>query len=125
MGLVRQRHLFKLSVITSYSIHYTKLYEFGTSILHLANPGKIDEMAWSTDSRHIAFIASSGLHDAVAGSMFITEVPNNKKFEELRNYAANFEGSIREIAWKDSTNILFMAEEGVDISLNEQSYNFV
>ncbi len=92
----------------------------GERKLHLDNPGKIDEMAWSNDSKHIAFVASSGLHDAVAGSLFLTEVPNNKKFEELRNYAEGFEGSIREVVWKDSITVLFMAEEGVDISLNEQ-----
>jgi dipeptidyl aminopeptidase/acylaminoacyl peptidase len=110
--------------LVDYSYMFKRVYLIdpttGERKLHLDNPGKIDEMAWSPNSKHIAFIASSGLNDAVAGSLFLTEVPNNKIFEELRNYAENFEGSIREVAWKDSNTVLFMAEEGVDISLNEQ-----
>ena len=113
--------------LVDYSYMFKRVYLIdptsGERILHLENPGKIDEMAWSKDNKHIAFIASSGLHDAVAGSMFITEVPNDKKFDKLRNYAANFEGSIREVVWKDSNTVLFMAEEGVDITLNEQGIN--
>jgi len=113
--------------LVDYSYMFKRVYLIdptsGDRKLHLENPGKIDQMAWSPNSKHLALIASSGLHDAVTGSLFITDVPNNKNFEELRNYAENFEGSIRKVAWIDSTNVLFMAEEGVDISLNEQGIN--
>jgi dipeptidyl aminopeptidase/acylaminoacyl peptidase len=86
---------------------------------HLDNPGKIDQMMWSPDSKHLAFIAASGLHDAVSGSLFITNIPNTKFFKDLNNYAENFEGSIKKVAWKDSATVIFLAEEGVDITLSE------
>jgi dipeptidyl aminopeptidase/acylaminoacyl peptidase len=77
-------------------------------------------MGWSPDGKHIAFIAASGINDAVTGSLFITEVPNTKKFEELKNYADGLELSIRKVDWKDTSTVLFLSEEGVDISLSEQ-----
>ena len=56
----------------------------GERTLHLDNPGKISKMKWSPDGKHIAFIASSSVNDAVTGSLFITQVPNTKKFAELK-----------------------------------------
>ena len=92
----------------------------GKRSLHLENPGKISQMVWSPDSKHIAFIAASGINDAVTGSLFITEVPNTNTFEELKNYADGLELSIRKVDWKDDSTVLFLSEEGVDISLSEQ-----
>lgn len=92
----------------------------GKSKLHLDAPGKIDQMAWSPDSKHIAFIAASNINDAVTGSLFITEVPNTKKFEGLKNYADGLELSIKKVQWKDNNTVLFLSQEGVDITLSEQ-----
>jgi dipeptidyl aminopeptidase/acylaminoacyl peptidase len=77
-------------------------------------------MAWSPDGKRIAFIAASGINDAVTGSLFITEVPNTKMFEELKNYADGLELSIRKVQWKDDNTVLFLSEQGVDITLSEQ-----
>ncbi len=92
----------------------------GESKLHLDVPGKIDQMAWSPDGKRIAFIAASGINDAVTGSLFITEVPNRKMFEEIKNYADGLELSIRKVQWKDDNTVLFLSEQGVDITLSEQ-----
>ncbi len=92
----------------------------GEKKLQLDVPGKLDYMAWSPDGRHLALIAASNINDAVAGSLFITEVPNSKSFDELRNYAEGFEGSIKRVDWKDNNTVLFLAEEGVDITLSQQ-----
>ncbi len=109
--------------LVDYSYMFKKVYlidpKSGERKPHLDNPGKIDQMMWSPDSKHLAFIAASGLHDAVSGSLFITNIPNTKFFKDLKNYAENFEGSIRKVAWKDSATVIFMAEEGVDITLSE------
>jgi dipeptidyl aminopeptidase/acylaminoacyl peptidase len=110
--------------LVDYSYMYKKVYLIDTytakRTLHLENPGKITEMAWSPDGKHIAFIAASCINDAVTGSLFITENPNEKKFEELRNYADGLKLSIRKVTWKDNRTVLFLSEEGVDISLSEQ-----
>ncbi|NNG27859.1 MAG: S9 family peptidase, partial [Ignavibacteriaceae bacterium] len=113
--------------LVDYSYMFKKVYLIdpatGERTLHLDNPGKITQMKWSPDGKHIAFIASSSVHDAVTGSLFITEVPNSKKFAELKNYAAGKELSIRNVKWKDENTVLFQSEEGVDISLSEQRIN--
>ena len=113
--------------LVDYSYMFKKVYlidlETGKRTWHLDNPGKITQMKWSPDGKHIAFIASSSVHDAVTGSLFITEVPNSKKFAELKNYAAGKELSIRNVKWKDKQTVLFQSEEGVDISLSEQRIN--
>jgi dipeptidyl aminopeptidase/acylaminoacyl peptidase len=110
--------------LVDYSYMFKRVYLIdtfsGNRSLHLENPGKITQMAWSPDGKHIAFIAASGINDAVTGSLFITEVPNARKFEELRNYADGLELSIRKLDWKDDSTVLFLSEEGVDISLSEQ-----
>ncbi|MCH8032896.1 MAG: S9 family peptidase [Bacteroidetes bacterium] len=110
--------------LVDYSYMFKRVYLIdtftGKRSLHLENPGKISQMEWSPDGKHIAFIAASGINDAVTGSLFITEVPNTNKFEELKNYANGLELSIRKVEWKDDNTVLFLSEEGVDISLSEQ-----
>jgi dipeptidyl aminopeptidase/acylaminoacyl peptidase len=110
--------------LVDYSYMFKRVYLIdtfsGKRSLHLENPGKITQMAWNPDGKHIAFIAASGINDAVTGSLFITEVPNTTKFEELKNYADGLELSIKKVEWKDDNTVLFLSEEGVDISLSEQ-----
>ncbi|MBT8382469.1 MAG: prolyl oligopeptidase family serine peptidase, partial [Ignavibacteria bacterium] len=110
--------------LVDYSYMFKKVYLIdpltGEGTLQLNNPGKITQMKWSPDGKHIALIASSGVNDAVTGSLIITQVPNSKKFTELKNYASGKELSIRNIYWKDENTILYRSEEGVDISLSEQ-----
>ena len=110
--------------LVDYSYMFKKVYLIdqatGERTLHLDNPGKITQLEWSPDGKHLAFIASSSVNDAVTGSLFITQVPNAKKFAELKNYAAGMELSIRKVNWKDENTLLFQSEEGVDISLSEQ-----
>jgi dipeptidyl aminopeptidase/acylaminoacyl peptidase len=110
--------------LVDYSYMFKRVYLIdpatGERTLHLDNPGKITRMEWSPDGKHIAFIAASSINDAVTGGLFITQVPNTKKFAELKNYAAGKELSIRSVNWKDENTVLFLSEEGVDISLSEQ-----
>ncbi|MGB5847798.1 MAG: S9 family peptidase, partial [Ignavibacteriaceae bacterium] len=113
--------------LVDYSYMFKRVYLIdtftGKRSLHLENPGKISQMVWSPDGNHIAFIAASGINDAVTGSLFITEVPNSKKFEELINYADGLELSIRKVEWKDGNTVLYHSEEGVDNSLSEQGFD--
>jgi len=110
--------------LVDYSYMFKKVYLIdlatGERTLQLDNPGKITHLEWSPDGKHLAFIASSSVNDAVTGSLFITQVSNTKKFAELKNYAAGMQISIRKVNWKDENTVLFLSEEGVDISLSEQ-----
>jgi dipeptidyl aminopeptidase/acylaminoacyl peptidase len=94
--------------------------ETGLKYKLVENPGKLSQLSFSPDGKHLAFVSAANINDAVSGSLFICEVPNQKKFEELRNYSKGFEGSVISVKWKDNETVLFSSEEGVDITLSEQ-----
>lgn len=98
---------------------YTVDMETGETTLLMAIPGKLGNMAWSPDGTQLAFRAASKLEDSVVGSLFVTDVPSNQTFEQLRNYVEGMELSVIDIAWKDHRTLLYAAEEGVDIVLSE------
>ncbi len=99
---------------------YTIDMKTGEMLLLMNNPGKLGKMVWSPDGTKLAFRSASKLEDAVTGSLFVTDVPTEKTFEQLRNYAQGMELSVIDMAWKDNNTLLYAAEEGVDIVLSEQ-----
>lgn len=99
---------------------YTVNLQTGEMILLMDNPGKLGNLAWSPDGKKLAFRSASKLEDSVVGSLFVTDVPSTKKFQELRNYVQNMELSVIDFTWKDNNTLLYAAEEGVDIVLSEQ-----
>lgn len=94
--------------------------ETGEMTMLMDNPGKLANMDWSPDGKKLAFRAASSLEDAVAGSLFVTEVPSTNTFSELRNIVQDMELSVIDFAWKDNNTLFYAAEEGVDIVLSEQ-----
>lgn len=88
------------------------------------NPGKLGKMAWCPDSKKLAFISASDLYDSVCGSLFILD-PKDKEqsFSDLKNLVEGLELSVIDIAWEDSENILYAAEESVDIGLTRLNIN--
>ncbi len=95
--------------------------ETGLKYKLVENPGKLSQLSFSPEGKHLAFVSAANINDAVSGSLFICEVPNQKRFEDLRNYSEGFEGSVISVKWKDNETVLFSSEEGVDITLSEQS----
>lgn len=85
------------------------------------NPGKLGEMEWSPDGKHLAFVSAIDIYDPRDGSLYIVPVPYRKKFADLKNYSKDFEGTVISIEWKDKNTVLFSAEESVDITLSEQT----
>ena len=111
--------------LVDYSYMFKKIFlinmETGEMTRLVDNPGKLGNISWSPDGSRIAFVAASGLHDAVAGSLFVVNVPNKPDFEELRNYAEGMRASIINVEWKDDSTLLYVSEEGVDMVLSEQT----
>jgi dipeptidyl aminopeptidase/acylaminoacyl peptidase len=102
---------------------FKKLYlidlENGTQQLLVDNPGKLTNMAWSPDSKHLAFIAGVDSSDPVSGSLFAVEVPNEKGWEKIKNYTVGFYGSVSDVKWKDNRTLIFSADESVNATLSE------
>lgn len=83
------------------------------------NPGKLTGMAWSPDGAHLAFVSAADISDPVSGSLFIVASDNKKPFIEIRNYSKGFEGSVKNVTWKDNETVVYSAEESVDVTLSE------
>ena len=112
-NLVDHSYMFKrIHLLDPVSGTLTKLVE---------NPGKLGHMAWSPDSKKLAFISAAAVWDSKEGSIFVADVPNAAPFNELRNYSRNFEGTVIDLAWQDAETLLFASQEGVDITLREQA----
>jgi len=89
----------------------------GKVLEKIENPGKLSSMAWSPDSKWLAFQASAKKADAVAGSMFVFETGKGVSYEDIPNVVEGMELSVIDLAWKDAKTLLFASEEGVDITL--------
>ncbi len=111
-NLVDDSYMFK-------RIHLVDM-ETGEVTKIMDNPGKLANMAWSPDGSRLAFRAASKLEDSVEGSLFVMDVPTDKEFEDLRNYAEGMELSVIDFAWEDNNTLLYAAEESVDITLSRQ-----
>jgi len=95
--------------------------ETGDLLEKIENPGKLSAMAWSPDSKRLAFQAAAIEADAVAGSLFVFETGEDVAYEEIENIVEGMPLSVIDIAWKDKNTLLFASEESVDITL--RSYN--
>ncbi len=76
--------------------------------------GKLGPMAWSPDSRQVAFLSATRMSDPLAHLIYITEVGSNTASTPMRD----FEGTAEWIRWRDSDSILFAAVEGTRTSAN-------
>ncbi len=111
-NLVDHKYMFtRLHIIDVAAKKMTKLIE---------NPGKLGNFSWSPDGKHLVFISGKDKNDAVDGSLFVVEVPNIKKFTELKNYSEKFLGSVTDVNWLDNENFLLVSEEGVHTTLRKQ-----
>ena len=95
----------------------------GRVLEKIENPGKLDKMTWSPDSRKLAFQAAAMLEDAVAGSLFVFETGKGLSYSDLKNLVNGLELSVIDIAWKDNNTLLFASEESVDITIRELDIN--
>ncbi|HSW67176.1 MAG TPA: prolyl oligopeptidase family serine peptidase, partial [Bacteroidales bacterium] len=100
-------------------IHIVDIATRNTTLL-VENPGKLGRMSWSPDGRHLAFISSSHINDAVAGSLFVVNVQMPRPFDQLRNYLLDMRASAIDVTWRDTRTLVFATEEGVDIVLSTQ-----
>ncbi len=111
-NLVDDSYMFK-------RIHLVDM-ETGEVTRIMDNPGKLANMAWSPDGTKLAFRGASKLEDSVEGSLFVMDVPTDKKFEDLRNYVEGMELSVIDFAWENDSTLLYASEESVDITLSRQ-----
>ena len=82
------------------------------------NPGKLTDMAWSPDGKHIAIVSAADKNDPVSGSVFVQNLDEIKPFSKLKNYVGGLELSATHVKWLDKKTIIFSADESVETTLS-------
>ena len=89
--------------------------ETGAVVANLGNPGKLGEVAWSPDARHVAMISGADINDPAAGRLVVAPAEGGA----LRDLIPDYAGHVGAFAWKDATTIVFVGDEGVETVLGE------
>lgn len=79
--------------------------------------GKKGDLAWSPDSKYLAFVAGANINDPIEGRLFVVAADQ----EEARNIRPDFKGQFHTIEWSDGQNIRFLASEGSMSSVGQIS----
>ncbi len=79
------------------------------------NPGKLGDVAWSPDGRHLAYISAADPNDPAAGRLMVTAADSGA----ARELMPLPEGHVAGLAWKDTEHLLFLADEGVVTRLGQ------
>ncbi|MHC4172128.1 MAG: S9 family peptidase [Planctomycetota bacterium] len=81
----------------------------GKSLFKLDTEGKLGQIAWSPDGRHLALVAGVDKHDTREGHLMIASIDNPKTTDLLPDYP----GHIWSIAWQDNDTIMYLGYQGV------------
>ncbi|MCG8408400.1 MAG: S9 family peptidase [Phycisphaerales bacterium] len=82
----------------------------GEVLAKIDNPGKIGQVAWSPDGKHLAMISAEDIHDSAAGRLMVSPADGSR----LSDLIPNYEGHISSIAWQDHKTIMFIGDEGCE-----------
>ncbi len=81
----------------------------GAVAAEIANPGKLGEIEWSPDGRHLAFLSGADVHDPLQGRLTVAPAAGGA----LRDLLPGFEGHVSGVEWSDADTLLFLADQRV------------
>jgi dipeptidyl aminopeptidase/acylaminoacyl peptidase len=89
--------------------------ESAAVVTRIENPGKLGQVAWSPDGKHLAIVSAADRNDPHEGRLMAAAVADGK----LRELLPDYEGHVSSVAWRDARTIAFVGDEGVWNSLGE------
>jgi dipeptidyl aminopeptidase/acylaminoacyl peptidase len=81
----------------------------GESLLQLDTEGKLGQIEWSPDGRHLALVAGVDKHDPREGHLMVASIDDPETTDLLPDYP----GHIWSIAWQDNDTIAYLGYQGV------------
>jgi dipeptidyl aminopeptidase/acylaminoacyl peptidase len=87
----------------------------GKLLLRIENPGKIGQVVWSPDGRHLALISAADVNDPSEGRLQVVPASGGTPQDLMPGYL----GHVRAIAWTDADTLLYAGDEGVESVLGE------
>ncbi|MCH8963524.1 MAG: S9 family peptidase [Planctomycetes bacterium] len=83
--------------------------ETGEAIAQLDNPGKLGQVAWSPDGKHLAVIAGEDINDPSTGRLMVGDVAGGA----LRDLLPGYLGDATSVAWQNDQTVMYASDEGV------------
>lgn len=80
-----------------------------TVLAKIDHRGKLGQIQWSPDSKHLAMIAGAGIHDPIAGRLLVVPATGGQP----TMLSPDFKGMFEQIQWADSTTIQYLGSKGV------------
>lgn len=87
----------------------------GEVVTRIDNPGKLGEVEWSPDGKHITMISAVDIHDPEQGRLMVVSSDGG----ELRDLIPDYLGHVKAIAWDGSDTIKFLGDEGCETVFGE------
>jgi dipeptidyl aminopeptidase/acylaminoacyl peptidase len=78
-------------------------------------PGKLGQVTWSPDGKHVAMISAADRNDPHEGRLLVASADGDTPTDVV----PNFEGHVSSIAWSDADTIVFVGDEGLVNSFGE------
>ncbi len=81
----------------------------GAFVARFENPGKLGDIAWSPDARHLAYLSAADANDPSAGRLMVAPASGGAPRDLLPGY----EGNVARVAWENDDAVAYIGDEGV------------
>lgn len=88
----------------------------GKELDRIDNPGKLGQVSWSPDGKHVAMIAGVDANDPADGHLMVAPVPGGGAPRDLM---PDYQAHVNSFAWKDAETLVWIADEGTGTTLGE------
>lgn len=85
----------------------------GSVVAKIANPGKLGQVMWSPDGKHLALISGADINDSAAGRLMVVPATGGIPRDLLSGCTCDVSG----LAWQDADTVVYLRTEGVKASL--------
>lgn len=82
----------------------------GKVVERISNPGKLGQIGWAPDGKHIAMVSGIDINDPREGRLMVVAVPGDGAPKDLM---PDYDAHVASFAWKCEGTLLFQAGEGV------------
>ena len=86
----------------------------GKVVEPINNPGKIGQVSFSPDGKHLAMISGVDINDPRDGRLMVVSLPGDGKPRDLM---PDYEAHVSSFAWKDAGTLLWVAGEGTETTV--------
>ena len=90
----------------------------GRVVEPIENPGKLGQIDFSPDGKHLAMVSGVDIHDPREGRLMISTIPGDGEFRDLM---PDYNAHVSRFQWKDDKTLVWVAGEGCQSTVGEVS----